>query len=95
MNQQIHPGPHLDADQLSTFVEGVARAREREQMLAHLAGCDACREMVFLLQGSVETPPDLGLALVGFVLLNVWRAPPLLVVIMGALGGVALAQLRA
>jgi len=44
---------------------------------------------------SVETPPDLGLALVGFVLLNVWRAPPLLVVIMGALGGVALAQLRA
>jgi chromate transporter len=44
---------------------------------------------------SVETAPDLGLALVGFVLLNVWRAPPLLVVIMGALGGVALAQLRA
>ena len=44
---------------------------------------------------SVETPADLGLALVGFVLLNVWRAPPLLVVIMGALGGVALAQLRA
>lgn len=44
---------------------------------------------------SVETPPDLGLALVGFVLLNVWRAPPLLVVFMGALGGVALAQLMA
>jgi chromate transporter len=44
---------------------------------------------------SVETPTDLGLALVGFVLLNVWRAPPLLVVIIGALGGVALAQLRA
>ena len=44
---------------------------------------------------SVETPADLGLALVGFVLLNVWRAPPLLVVVIGALGGVALAQLRA
>jgi chromate transporter len=43
---------------------------------------------------SVETAPDLGLALVGFVLLNVWRAPPLLVVILGALGGVALAQLK-
>lgn len=57
MNQQIHPGPHLDADQLSTFVEGVASARDREQVLAHLSGCDACREMVFLLQGSVETPP--------------------------------------
>ena len=44
---------------------------------------------------SVETPADLGLALVGFVLLNVWRSPPLLVVVIGALGGVALAQLRA
>ena len=44
---------------------------------------------------SVETPADIGLALVGFVLLNVWRAPPLLVVVIGALGGVALAQLRA
>ena len=44
---------------------------------------------------SVETPADLGLALVGFVLLNVWRAPPLPVVVIGALGGVALAQLRA
>jgi len=44
---------------------------------------------------SVETPADLGLALVGFVLLNVWRAPPLLVVVIGALGGVALAQISA
>jgi hypothetical protein len=57
VNQQIHPGPHLDADQLSTIVEGVESAREREQMLVHLAGCDACREMVFLLRGSVDTPP--------------------------------------
>jgi hypothetical protein len=56
VNQQIHPGSHLDADQLSTFVEGVASEREREQMLAHLAGCDACREMVFLLQGSDGAP---------------------------------------
>ena len=44
---------------------------------------------------SVETPADLGLALVGFVLLNAWRAPPLLVVVIGALGGVALAQFGA
>ncbi len=40
---------------------------------------------------SVKTPGDFGLALVGFVLLTVWRAPPLLVVIVGALGGIALA----
>jgi len=40
---------------------------------------------------SVIAPGDFGVALIGFVLLTVWRAPPLLVVIVSALGGVALA----
>jgi chromate transporter len=40
---------------------------------------------------SVRTPADFAVALVGFVLLVVWRAPPLLVVAVGAIGGVALA----
>jgi len=40
---------------------------------------------------SVKTPGDFGVALVGFVLLTVWRAPPLAVVVVGALGGIALA----
>jgi chromate transporter len=40
---------------------------------------------------SVSTSRDFGVALVCFVLLTVWRAPPLLVVIIGALGGIALA----
>jgi chromate transporter len=40
---------------------------------------------------SVNTPGDFGLALVGFVLLIAWRAPPLVVVIIGALGGTGLA----
>src|SRR5439155_8461077 len=40
---------------------------------------------------SVKTPGDFAIALVGFVLLLVWRAPPLLVVIVSAAGGVALA----
>jgi chromate transporter len=39
---------------------------------------------------SVKAPGDFAIALVGFVLLTVWRAPPLLVVVVGALGGVAL-----
>jgi chromate transporter len=43
---------------------------------------------------SVRTPGDFGLALVGFVLLTAWRAPPLLVVVISALGGVMLAQAR-
>jgi len=40
---------------------------------------------------SVKTPGDFGLALTGFVLLTAWRAPPLLVVVIGALGGIGLA----
>ena len=41
---------------------------------------------------SVKTPGDFALALVGFVLLTVWRAPPLVVVILGAIGGIVLAR---
>ena len=44
-----------------------------------------------LWTSSVKTPGDFGVALVGFVLLSVWRAPPLLVVIVSALEGIALA----
>lgn len=40
---------------------------------------------------AVATRADFAVALVGFVLLTAWRAPPLLVVVFGALGGVALA----
>jgi chromate transporter len=40
---------------------------------------------------SVNTPGDFAIALVGFVLLTVWRAPPLLVVLISAIGGIALA----
>jgi chromate transporter len=43
---------------------------------------------------SIKTPVDFGIALVGFVLLTVWRAPPLVVVIISALGGIALAQAK-
>ncbi|MGO9400201.1 MAG: chromate efflux transporter [Xanthobacteraceae bacterium] len=44
-----------------------------------------------LWTSSVKTPGDFGLALVGFILLTVWRVPPLLVVVVSALGGMALA----
>lgn len=39
---------------------------------------------------AVEQPADFALALLGFVLLVVWRAPPFLVVALGAAGGVGL-----
>jgi chromate transporter len=40
---------------------------------------------------AVASRADFALALVGFVLLTAWRAPPLLVVAVSALGGVAFA----
>jgi chromate transporter len=40
---------------------------------------------------SVKSPGDFGIALAGFTLLTVWRAPPLVVVALSALGGMALA----
>jgi chromate transporter len=40
---------------------------------------------------SVDTRADFGAALLGFVLLVVWRAPPLLVVVLGALAGIVMA----
>ncbi|MDE1974764.1 MAG: chromate transporter, partial [Hyphomicrobiales bacterium] len=46
-----------------------------------------------LWTSSVRTPGDFGVALVGFVLLVAWRAPPLFVVIVCALGGIVLAFL--
>ncbi len=42
---------------------------------------------------SVRTPGDVCVALLGFVLLTAWRAPPLVVVLVSALGGIALSQL--
>ena len=48
-----------------------------------------------LWTSSVRTSGDFGLALVGFVLLSAWRAPPLLVVIISALGGIILALVGA
>jgi chromate transporter len=48
-----------------------------------------------LWTSSVKTPGDFGVALVGFVLLVAWKAPPLLVVMVGALGGIALALVHA
>jgi chromate transporter len=40
---------------------------------------------------SVHAPGDFAIALTGFVLLTAWRAPPLVVVIVSAVGGVLLA----
>lgn len=72
--------------------------RKREDAQAAMRGINAA--VVGLLGAalynplwvtSVKTPGDFGLALVGFILLTVWRTPPLLAVVICALGGAALA----
>jgi len=42
---------------------------------------------------SVSSPRDFGVALAGFILLAVWRTPPLVVVVLGALAGMGFALL--
>jgi chromate transporter len=44
---------------------------------------------------SVNSAADFGVALIGFILLMVWRAPPLLVVVISAIGGIIVAFTQA
>lgn len=39
-------GPHPDADMLTAFTEGALPERERKQLMAHLAVCADCREVL-------------------------------------------------
>jgi chromate transporter len=75
--------------------------RKREDAQAVMRGVNAAVVGILgaalynpLWTTSVKGPGDFGVALVGFVLLTVWRAPPLLVVVVSAIGGVALALAR-
>ena len=53
-------GPHPDAAVLNAFAEQALTAREREPVMAHLASCAGCREIVALAAPAtaptVETP---------------------------------------
>jgi chromate transporter len=73
--------------------------RQRATARAMMAGVNAA--VVGLLAAalydpvwtsSVATVGDAALALIGFVLLTVWRTPPLAVVVLTALGGIVLAS---
>jgi len=49
------PGEHPEAEQLNAFAENALAAQERESVLAHLAACEDCREIVGL---AVEARPE-------------------------------------
>jgi hypothetical protein len=59
MSELIQSGQHPDADQLSAFVEQALPAHEREQTLAHLAGCADCRAIVALSLPPLDEEPAL------------------------------------
>ena len=52
-------GSHPEADLLTAFQEGSLQAYEREPILAHLARCVECRELLALTAQSVDSLPDM------------------------------------
>jgi chromate transporter len=75
--------------------------RSRDEAQAPIRGVNAA--VVGILGGalynplwitSIKTPGDFCVALTGIILLGMWRAPPLLVVVIGALAGVAMAEIH-
>jgi hypothetical protein len=54
MNPTIQPGMHPDAEILTAFAEELVTSTEREDVLAHIAICGRCREVVFLTQRMMQ-----------------------------------------
>jgi hypothetical protein len=50
MNSTFQLDSHPDAESLNAFAEQALPERERGMVLAHLAGCSRCRQVVFLAQ---------------------------------------------
>jgi hypothetical protein len=49
----MQSGVHPDAESLTAFAEQLLPAPQREQILAHMATCSRCREILFLAQKAV------------------------------------------
>lgn len=54
MNPIIQPGTHPDSESLTAFAEQLLGGAEREQVVAHMAACSRCREIVFLAQQAMD-----------------------------------------
>ena len=65
MNSTPQLDLHPDAESLNAFTEQALGAPEREQILAHLAGCSRCRQVIFLAQqaaADAEAPARVAIA---------------------------------
>lgn len=56
MNSISQFDAHPDAESLNGFVENALPAAERADLMAHLAACGRCREVVFLAQNAARAP---------------------------------------
>jgi hypothetical protein len=54
MKPMIQPGTHPDAEVLNAFAEQLLSDIERKDVIAHMADCGRCREVVFLAQKAME-----------------------------------------
>jgi hypothetical protein len=63
MNVKSQLDLHPDAESLNAFAEQALGERERGEILAHLAGCGRCRQVVFLAQeaAAMELEPEMEL----------------------------------
>jgi hypothetical protein len=57
MSEFLHFGQHLDADQVSAFIDHALPPHEQEELLAHLAVCAECRETVALSSPPSDAAP--------------------------------------
>jgi hypothetical protein len=69
------PGAHLDAELLSAFAERALSAHERNHVLAHLAVCTRCRQVVALAAHTGEFEPQTLAATSGSAIAARRRAP--------------------
>jgi hypothetical protein len=60
MKPMTQPGTHPDAEILTAFAEQLTTAEERDEILAHMAECSRCREVIFLAQQAVEEEKPAG-----------------------------------
>src|SRR5437868_13537435 len=57
MNPMTKPDSHPEADLLNAFAEHALPDAERARILAHMAGCPRCREVVYLAQAAAGPHP--------------------------------------
>lgn len=91
MSAYRHPGPHLDADRISAFTEGVLTEQERQESLAHLTDCERCRDIVFLAQQAIPAPLPQAAAVPAW---RRWLPPLSLAVAAAACGLIAVVWMR-